>query len=71
MTGRQTGVVARWVRHDYGFIQGADGREVFLHVCATGWQQLPPGTRVAFTVDSDSSGRLRAAHVRVLDDADE
>jgi cold shock CspA family protein len=69
---RQSGTILRWPRHDFGFVRADNGAEIFIHIVSCpGWQQLPPGTRVRFTLDHDAQGRTRAAHVEVLDEADE
>jgi CspA family cold shock protein len=63
------GIIKRWFSdRGFGFITpDAGGKDVFLHA-----RSLPPGTaigegdRVSFTIETEQSGKLRAASVRLV-----
>jgi cold shock CspA family protein len=74
---RETGHVARWFSDPgYGFINpDLGGVDVFFHVRAliaqsiADQEKLRAGTRVEYELVPGPDGRLRAARVRVIEDA--
>jgi CspA family cold shock protein len=66
-----TGVIRKWDRRGYGFVQRDDGQQdIFLHVSALpdGRDSLPEGTRVEFQPASNvRDGRLCCQAVRVIE----
>lgn len=54
----------------YGFIEGEDGNDVFVHYSAIsqeGFKKLEDGQEVSYSVETAEDGRTRAADVTVLE----
>jgi len=67
------GIVKRFGRRGFGFIETEDGRVFFVHYSAIigqGWRSLKPGQRVAFEIAEGKNGKLRAVMVEPLQTAD-
>jgi cold shock CspA family protein len=61
------GKLKRWkVDRGFGFVQGDDGRDAFLHIStlrAAGLGEVPVGTRVCFNAVVDTSGKARVSEI--------
>jgi uncharacterized membrane protein YsdA (DUF1294 family)/cold shock CspA family protein len=64
---RETGVVRVWNGdRGFGFVQRADGSDLFLHIKAFPRESTDPevGSRISFEVEPQPDGKFRAARAR-------
>jgi uncharacterized membrane protein YsdA (DUF1294 family)/cold shock CspA family protein len=69
---RETGVVRVWNGdRGFGFVQRADGSDLFLHIKAFPRDSPDPevGSTVTYEVEAQADGKLRAARARQADQA--
>jgi len=69
MSEREFGRVKNWNEDKgYGFIRCEDGRDLFVHVSATGFLPLTKGDRVSFEVGANPrTNKAEAKAVAVLE----
>mmetsp|Transcript_24978 Transcript_24978/g.45245 ORF Transcript_24978/g.45245 Transcript_24978/m.45245 type:complete len:114 (-) Transcript_24978:87-428(-) len=65
--GSEKGVVKKWLDKGFGFIEGADGQEYFVHwsgINTDGFKSLAEGEEVEFDLEDDPvKGGKKAANV--------